>query len=177
MVKFVNYIQLHSLQSLCNPSLIWTRSDNELGRERKMPKWNFKITRIFCLGKTCDFIVKTCMNSALETMEFRTGWPSGLRRWIKAPISSGAWVRIPLQSNLFFAIIVESKYQSLNIVFVSSTMNERFNDAKAETIFSWQASLNADWCIDKDVFRVAKYRNFGCKQFANSRVLNSRNDS
>eukprot|EP00964_Phaeocystis_antarctica_P120635 scaffold84364_cov60-Phaeocystis_antarctica.AAC.2 len=22
-------------------------------------------------------------------------WPSGLRRWIKAPISQGAWVRIP----------------------------------------------------------------------------------
>ncbi|KAM7228193.1 hypothetical protein CapIbe_006781, partial [Capra ibex] len=22
-------------------------------------------------------------------------WPSGLRRWIKAPVSSGAWVRIP----------------------------------------------------------------------------------
>ena len=30
-----------------------------------------------------------------------TGWPSGLRRWIKAPISSGAWVRIPLQSHFF----------------------------------------------------------------------------
>ena len=30
-----------------------------------------------------------------------TGWPSGLRRWIKAPISSGAWVRIPLQSSVF----------------------------------------------------------------------------
>ena len=23
-------------------------------------------------------------------------WPSGLRRWIKAPVSSEAWVRIPL---------------------------------------------------------------------------------
>ena len=33
--------------------------------------------------------------------EFKTGWPSGLRRWIKAPISSGAWVRVPLQSILF----------------------------------------------------------------------------
>ena len=32
---------------------------------------------------------------------FKTGWPSGLRRWIKAPISSGAWVRIPLQSIFF----------------------------------------------------------------------------
>ena len=31
----------------------------------------------------------------------QTGWPSGLRRQIKALVSSGAWVRIPLQSNLF----------------------------------------------------------------------------
>ena len=26
------------------------------------------------------------------------GWPSGLRRWFKAPVSSGAWVRIPLRT-------------------------------------------------------------------------------
>jgi hypothetical protein len=25
----------------------------------------------------------------------RVAWPSGLRRWFKAPVSSGAWVRIP----------------------------------------------------------------------------------
>ena len=31
----------------------------------------------------------------------KTGWPSGLRRQIKALVSSEAWVRIPLQSNLF----------------------------------------------------------------------------
>ena len=30
-----------------------------------------------------------------------TGWPSGLRRQIKALVSSEAWVRIPLQSILF----------------------------------------------------------------------------
>ena len=29
-------------------------------------------------------------------------WPSGLRRWIKAPVSSGAWVRIPPLPDLFF---------------------------------------------------------------------------
>ena len=38
-------------------------------------------------------------------VEFKTGWPSGLRRWIKAPISSGAWVRIQIQSNLFKGVI------------------------------------------------------------------------
>ncbi|CAM4707976.1 unnamed protein product [Leuciscus chuanchicus] len=25
----------------------------------------------------------------------KVAWPSGLRRWIKAPVSSGVWVRIP----------------------------------------------------------------------------------
>ena len=25
----------------------------------------------------------------------QVAWPSGLRRWFKAPVSSGAWVRIP----------------------------------------------------------------------------------
>ena len=34
-----------------------------------------------------------------EVMDFRSkhmvAWPSGLRRWFKAPVSSGAWVRIP----------------------------------------------------------------------------------
>jgi hypothetical protein len=26
------------------------------------------------------------------------GWPSGLRRWFKAPFSSEAWVQVPLRS-------------------------------------------------------------------------------
>ena len=29
-------------------------------------------------------------------------WPSGLRRWFKAPVSSEAWVRIPPLPRLFF---------------------------------------------------------------------------
>ena len=33
-----------------------------------------------------------------------SGWPSGLRRWIKAPISSEAWVRIPLQT-IFYIFV------------------------------------------------------------------------
>ena len=28
-------------------------------------------------------------------------WPSGLRRWFKAPVSSEAWVRIPPLPNFF----------------------------------------------------------------------------
>ena len=30
------------------------------------------------------------------------GWPSGLRRCVKAAVSSDAWLRIPLLSNFFF---------------------------------------------------------------------------
>ena len=32
----------------------------------------------------------------------KVAWPSGLRRWFKAPVSSEAWVRIPpLPDNTF----------------------------------------------------------------------------
>ena len=48
----------------------------------------------------------------LKRVELKTGWPSGLRRWIKAPISSGAWVRIPLQSNIFYLISFQSYAKS-----------------------------------------------------------------
>ena len=32
----------------------------------------------------------------------RVAWPSGLRRWFKAPVSSEAWVRIPPLPYIFF---------------------------------------------------------------------------
>ena len=33
----------------------------------------------------------------------KVAWPSGLRRWFKAPVSSEAWVRIPpLPNHVFF---------------------------------------------------------------------------
>ena len=37
----------------------------------------------------------------------KVAWPSGLRRWFKAPVSSGAWVRIPPLPISFF--IVDTK--------------------------------------------------------------------
>ena len=33
--------------------------------------------------------------SAVSAKSHEVAWPSGLRRWFKAPVSSGAWVRIP----------------------------------------------------------------------------------
>ena len=48
-------------------------------------------------------LLTTSITSFLKLYICTTGveWPSGLRRWFKAPVSSGAWVRIPLVSNLF----------------------------------------------------------------------------
>ena len=35
------------------------------------------------------------MLRALNYVSWQVAWPSGLRRWFKAPVSSEAWVRIP----------------------------------------------------------------------------------
>ena len=38
-------------------------------------------------------------------------WPSGLRRWFKAPVSPGAWVRIPpLPADLSFCLRFSQNY-------------------------------------------------------------------
>ena len=45
-------------------------------------------------------------NNYCSWMFFRqVAWPSGLRRWFKAPVSSEAWVRIPPLPRFFFSLI------------------------------------------------------------------------
>ena len=49
----------------------------------------------------------------------KVAWPSGLRRWFKAPVSSEAWVRIPPLPRFFFFLILgrpvsEEKYLKLS---------------------------------------------------------------
>ena len=46
---------------------------------------------------TESFLLESFPNFSYVTSQ-EVAWPSGLRRWFKAPVSSGAWVRIPLQS-------------------------------------------------------------------------------
>ena len=42
------------------------------------------------------------LGHGVQRIEKKVAWPSGLRRWFKAPVSSGAWVRIPpLPNNSF----------------------------------------------------------------------------
>ena len=42
-------------------------------------------------------------------------WPSGLRRWFKAPVSSEAWVRIPPlpYKSFFSSTILSPSFQTL----------------------------------------------------------------
>ena len=54
-----------------------------------------------------DEFIQCVLNIVVE-IKFQTlnssnkvAWPSGLRRWFKAPVSSEAWVRIPPLPNNF----------------------------------------------------------------------------
>ena len=60
----------------------------------------------FNAGKGAQYIL-----SILYKSIHKVAWPSGLRRWFKAPVSSGAWVRIPpLPNVLFDAVCLSQKY-------------------------------------------------------------------
>ena len=50
--------------------------------------------------------------SSFQVLMQWVAWPSGLRRWFKAPVSSEAWVRIPPLPDLFFVLfsIFKKKY-------------------------------------------------------------------
>ena len=59
-------------------------------------------------------------------------WPSGLRRWIKAPVSSGAWVRIPLLPNflLFHFVLLPFYFCSLPPIGVTRRSLVNFSTFK-----------------------------------------------
>ena len=50
-------------------------------------------------GNMLIFVIRVILVTQLKHV---IAWPSGLRRWIKAPVSPGAWVRIPPLSNILF---------------------------------------------------------------------------
>ena len=39
-------------------------------------------------------------------MSTKVAWPSGLRRWFKAPVTKVAWVRIPPLPDFFFSLFL-----------------------------------------------------------------------
>ena len=46
------------------------------------------------------------------SIDYLVAWPSGLRRWFKAPVSSEAWVRIPPLPVTYFVDAVLSSVHS-----------------------------------------------------------------
>ena len=66
---------------------------------------------LFILFMLTTVILGTVENNPTSPLNFfavltdsctRVAWPSGLRRWIKAPVSSEAWVQIPPLPMIFF---------------------------------------------------------------------------
>ena len=68
--------------------------------------------------------------SLLSASTRRVAWPSGLRRWIKAPVSSGAWVRIPPLPSFSFLYFRNSSFAGLECskqgLFLAVMINLRF---------------------------------------------------
>ena len=56
---------------------------------------NFDLTLIIELFLVIYDILLRLHNVSKVKKICKVAWPSGLRRWFKAPVSSEAWVRIP----------------------------------------------------------------------------------
>ena len=52
----------------------------------------------------------------------RVAWPSGLRRWFKAPVSSEAWVRIP-PLPIFFNDVSCGDNSTLSYINITTCIN------------------------------------------------------
>ena len=87
--------------------------------------------------------------SAVSSKSHEVAWPSGLRRWFKAPVSSGAWVRIPPLPTIFFSsdfwnIMINFKLWLYNDYIHETTLllyilvgENEFYLRKKETIVRW----------------------------------------
>lgn len=53
----------------------------------------------------------------------KVAWPSGLRRWFKAPVSSEAWVRIPPLPNMFCKKEEHGFHLSLSVIKSSGAVS------------------------------------------------------
>ena len=56
-----------------------------------------------------------CIYFQMPRRVYTVAWPSGLRRWFKAPVSSEAWVRIPPLPSVSFCKVNDSPILSSQI--------------------------------------------------------------
>ena len=72
-------------------------------------------------------------------LDIQVAWPSGLRRWFKAPVSSEAWVRIPPLPDK----LLTSCYISLELKVVSYYSGSGFIGGRLSTsvlLLVWDVS-------------------------------------
>ena len=58
--------------------------------------------------------------SAVSSKSHEVAWPSGLRRWFKAPVSSGAWVRIPPLPKDFIFLPLNALWDASDLLLEAS---------------------------------------------------------
>ena len=90
----------------------------------------------------------------------QVAWPSGLRRWFKAPVISMAWVRIPPLPNLFLPWT--------KATFICTTKSTlywyTFAERASSVLFVWILSLASYVCsLNKRFFKFqCKVKRFRC---------------
>ena len=76
--------------------------------------------RIFLLGaELCSLKGRTVLEGNPPSESVQVAWPSGLRRWIKAPVSPGAWVRIPPLPELSFLHFCNLRH--VKVIFINDS--------------------------------------------------------
>ena len=96
----------------------------------------FQFAKIFSLYHTvCTYVC--AYKIEIEDNYHRTGWPSGLRRWFKAPVTLVAWVRIPLLSFLFHHFL-----SFLLLLFLTMHAYEHTIKGKGKANLFWLHFLN-----------------------------------
>ena len=81
----------------------------------------------------------------------KVAWPSGLRRWFKAPVSSEAWVRIPplpelfSSENIYYLSINKRKLEfPFQLIWLNYFQNEKKNMKGTHGFEPWTYRTAAD---------------------------------
>ena len=69
----------------------------DVKKEQKLKISKYHMYMYFCINIYLEF-------SSSSISRNKVAWPSGLRRWFKAPVSSEAWVRIPPLPTIFVVV-------------------------------------------------------------------------
>ena len=62
-------------------------------------------------------VENTSMAPSISRQRQRVAWPSGLRRWFKAPVISMAWVRIPPLPRFYFVAFKDNMRELVHIQY------------------------------------------------------------